>query len=341
MNLKKTIIYILTAIFILTSFTACNQGQAQEVTTTSVESEIENLYPELIVGETDTTVTYLSTEGELTVTKKPQKAVILMNSILDLWYLAGGEAIARVDGTTNVPPEAMDVPSLGKSSAISMEELIALEPDLVILSSTFSSQVEMIPILEDNGIEYVLISGNIEPYESFKQNLYLFSKILDKQDIYDTKIAQITNDVQQIIDKASQIENKPSAVILYSSAKNVMCELPNSLTGDMAEFLGVINIAGDAGIEGANKVDFSMEILLERDPDFVLITTMGDVEECKARVEQDIVSNEAWNSLTAVKEGRIYYLPKDLFMYKPNARYPEAFEELAKIVYPEVFGGGQ
>ncbi|MBG0765459.1 MAG: ABC transporter substrate-binding protein, partial [Tissierellales bacterium] len=48
-------------------------------------------------------------------------------------------------------------------------------------------------------------------------------------------------------------------------------------------------------------------------------------------------SNDAWNSLTAVKEGRVYYLPKDLYLYKPNARYPEAFKGLAEIVYPEVF----
>jgi iron complex transport system substrate-binding protein len=346
MKFKKIITLILAAALLLTSLTACSKGQAQDSPSTTIEpagteNETENLFPELIIGETDTTVTYMSTEGELTITKKPEKVAILMNSILDLWYLAGGDAIARVDGTTNVPEKAMDIMTLGKMNGVSIEQLIALEPDLVITTSTVSSQIDMLPILKENNIEYAVISGNVDPYESFKQNLYLFSKILSTEEIFNTKISSITDEVQSIIDKAQAIENKASAVILYSSANDVQCELPNSLTGEMMELIGVTNVVADAQIEGANKVSFSMERLVERDPDFVLITTMGDVEKCMERVEQDVASNEAWNTLTAVKEGRIYYLEKELFMFKPNGRYAEAFETLAKIVYPEVFGVDQ
>lgn len=55
------------------------------------------------------------------------------------------------------------------------------------------------------------------------------------------------------------------------------------------------------------------------------------------RLKQDVEDNPAWSSLTAVKEGRYIVLPKDLYLYKPNARYVEAYEGLAKILYPEVF----
>jgi iron complex transport system substrate-binding protein len=64
---------------------------------------------------------------------------------------------------------------------------------------------------------------------------------------------------------------------------------------------------------------------------------MGDVEKCRARVKEDIESNQAWASLRAVREGNVHYLPKDLYIYKPNERYPEAVENLAKILYPGAY----
>ncbi|NMB09003.1 MAG: ABC transporter substrate-binding protein [Tissierellia bacterium] len=48
-------------------------------------------------------------------------------------------------------------------------------------------------------------------------------------------------------------------------------------------------------------------------------------------------SNPAWSTLSAVKNDRYIILPKDLYMFKPNHRYAEAYEGLAKILYPEVF----
>ncbi|GBF71417.1 hypothetical protein LAWASA_4174 [Lawsonibacter asaccharolyticus] len=44
-------------------------------------------------------------------------------------------------------------------------------------------------------------------------------------------------------------------------------------------------------------------------------------------------SDPAWESLAAVKEGRVHILDKALFHYKPNARWGESYEVLADILY--------
>ena len=44
-----------------------------------------------------------------------------------------------------------------------------------------------------------------------------------------------------------------------------------------------------------------------------------------------------WRDLEAVKNGRCTYLSKDLFHYKPNARWAEAYRVLAGLLYPESF----
>lgn len=358
MKVLKRLTAVLLILFLMVLAVGCSQIQAEDVeepevleyeteedlkegTVEESEEEIEeaaNKYPEFIIDNTEEQLTYVDTRGEeITVSKNPKKTVVLINSLLDLWYLSGGEAVARCSGTTNVPEAAENIEIIGKFYSVSLEKLIALEPDLVVVSSTVSSQMEMEDVLAENGIEFAPVDSSTNPYTNFDKNVYLFSQILDTEDIYERDIKEITGAVDEIIEKTEESEKNPSALVLFSSSKYVKCELPTSLTGEMLDYLGVENIVADAQIEGSTKVDFSLERLIERDPDYIFVTTMGDVEECKARVEQDVQSNDAWNSLTAVKEGRVYYLPKDLYLYKPNARYPEAFKGLAEIVYPEVF----
>ena len=51
-------------------------------------------------------------------------------------------------------------------------------------------------------------------------------------------------------------------------------------------------------------------------------------------MEELLTGNPAWASLSAVSGGQYHVLPKDLFHYKPNARWGEAYEMLADILYP-------
>ena len=54
-------------------------------------------------------------------------------------------------------------------------------------------------------------------------------------------------------------------------------------------------------------------------------------------MRQNLESDPAWNGLSAVREGRCVLLPQDLFHYKPNERWDESYEYLAKILYPDLF----
>ena len=82
---------------------------------------------------------------------------------------------------------------------------------------------------------------------------------------------------------------------------------------------------------------YSLETLVEQNPDILLITSMGKMDEIKGNMDQLMKSNPAWQTIPAVCDGRVYYLPQDLFLLSPGIHYPEAVETMAKCVYPEVF----
>ena len=185
-----------------------------------------------------------------------------------------------------------------------------------------------------NKIKYLYVDYKV--YDDFINYLDLFTRLTGREDIFKTNVTKIIDDVNNIVKKVSDLP-KPKVLIVFATTKSVQCEMPQGLIGDMVNILGAANIASDSPIEGSTKAEFSMERIVERDPDIILITTMGDVEKCKARIKEDIESSQAWGGLRAVKEGNVDYLPKDLFIYKPNAKYPEAIENLAKILYPGAY----
>ena len=78
----------------------------------------------------------------------------------------------------------------------------------------------------------------------------------------------------------------------------------------------------------------SLEAIIKDDPDFIFVTTMGaDEEKALQNLNDTLMSSAAWTELTAVKNNRFYILPKALYHYKPNAKWGEAYENLAEILY--------
>ncbi|MDY4696553.1 MAG: ABC transporter substrate-binding protein, partial [Selenomonas montiformis] len=82
---------------------------------------------------------------------------------------------------------------------------------------------------------------------------------------------------------------------------------------------------------------YSMETLVAQNPEILFVTSMGNLKEIQAGMDEMMQSNPAWQSVEAVRENRIYYLPQELFLLSPGIHYPEAVETMAKCVYPKVF----
>lgn len=300
------------------------------------QDDLFDEYKSMVIAEDDTSVTILDArDREVVIDKRPERVIPLQNTLLDLWYLAGGTAVGRVSGTVSVPEEAMDLPEVGKTTTPNIELILAQNPDLVIMNAWTSSHVEFEPILEENGIPYFYTGTSVDPYENILKSLYVFSRLTGDEKAYQENVVTIASEANKIIDQVAD-KQAPDVLVLFGCSKFVKAEMDNGLVGEMVAMLGGHNVVENVNIEGESKVDFSLEAIVEADPDYILVSVMGDVDAAKDRLTEDMENNEAWASLTAVQEGRIHYLPKELYLYKPNDRYPEALKGLAEILYPDL-----
>ena len=315
--------FFLSLFFLLALFPLFSGG-SQELPLDAISSDMA------ILDESETTVTFREADGSIVeLPKHPGRPIVALNSILDLWYMSGGSSLARVRGSINVPEEAAELPILGSIGNLNTELMMELEPDFLVFT-TSEAQLKARELFSGEGVLSVAISYNT--YDDFRVVLDLFTRLNGRDDLYEELLMPIQRGVQGIINQVPDGEG-PSVCILFASTRYVKVETENTITGDYCKDLGARNIY--AGRKGESRVELSLEYILEQDPDLIFVTTMGDVEKCRARMDKDIIASDIWGDLSAVRNGRFFYLDKSYSIYKPNRFYPEAYRIMAEYLYPE------
>jgi iron complex transport system substrate-binding protein len=326
---------ILLAIAFAAAAASSGWSEKKDLSTAGETSEAggRDIEPCTVLDETDRTVTTVSADGgRVVLDKNPERAVILMNSLLDLWYMAGGSAVGRGEGDTNVPEEASGVTVVGHVANPVLERILSLQPDLVILSETITDQLRLLEPLNENSVQTIVIP--YDTYDDFLRITELFIRLNSGGEQERAKVADIRGEVDRIVASVPEVPEPPRVLILFASMGAIMAERSSSHTGAMVRALGGLNIADIPSFGTSDLVPFSIELVVAEDPDVVLVVTMGDLNAIRGMMARSIESNEAWSGVRAVRDGRVHYLPNYYFLYKPNERYPQAFSYLADILYP-------
>ena len=210
-----------------------------------------------------------------------------------------------------------------------MEKIVSYEPDLVILVNTLTKNREIQPALQEAGIPN--ISVRYKDYQDFCDLFELFTHITDQPErleALDGIQAQVDAEVEKV-----QGQPQQKVMILYATAKYVKAGVRESVIGDMLERLGAVNIIDGEAANGQSMVDYSMEKVLESNPDVLFIQMANGGKKAEQNALDEIQNNPAWQEVRAVQEGRVYTVPREYSTLKPNARYPEAFAYFAEKLY--------
>lgn len=342
MKTKKILSLVLIFVLIITTLTACKTKEIDEpvVQTDDTSQPLEtkeDIKEEYGITITDKTVSFIDgREEEVTLNKNPERVVVLFNSYLDIWMKNGGNVVGKLEDSVgqDIIPGTDNAEIVGALGSISVEKVLEVKPDLIILNSNQKSQMELVPIFEENKIPFIALDY-FDKDDYFKL-ARLFSALNEREDLFEENVVKVKNDIDSIIEKAPK-DKENKVLIMMASAKSVTARGSDSTVGEMLKDLHTVNIA-DTSNNMLNDKNFSIEKILEEDPDFIFVQTTGnDMDKVIERIKEDVESNPAWSSLSAVKNDRYIILPKDLYMFKANHRYAEAYEGLAKILYPEVF----
>ena len=216
-----------------------------------------------------------------------------------------------------------------RDRTISAEVVLEAEPDLVIMNNS-KSDLEMAELLEAAGVP-CLVYG----YKTFEQYLDLvkiFTELTVRPDLYETYATDVKARVDAV--RETVAGHSAEAVLIMPSASGPSFTSADTMCGSMLLDLNCKLLSYPDGDVTREKYEFSMEKLLELDPQYILTAGGGDDQQAAAR---RVLELPGFTDLTAYKEGRYRHLDVSMYMYKPNGRYADAYEQLAAFLYPELF----
>lgn len=336
--MKKLILSMILCSLLLASCGSEPKSQVletREESTEAIFSEAPVDYERFGLVDQGESIGVTDAEGkEISLPKSPKRVVIGFNSYVQLWYQLGGTLVGKIKESPDLPvPGAEDVQVIGDTKALSEEVILSLKPDLVILSVS-NDQLQTAENLRQAGIQVLTIQ--VRNFEEYLRSARIFSAIMGNELAYETHGVQVEAKVKEILSKVP-VDKSLKAILLNNSSKAIKISTSENTTGEMLKDLGVDNVADAFGSE-SDSVDFSLEQILVEDPDFIFLRPMGSDGKKAEEIRKKLLDEDpVWSSLRAVKDGHYIILDKDLYTYKPNVRYAEAYLNLAKMLYPDAY----
>ena len=266
----------------------------------------------------------------VTFAEKPQRVVVTSASYLAPFYAVGGEVVGRPTTKAKVLAEAASAAEIGPVYQIDMEKVISLKPDLVMIIKGINEK--LIDTLDANGIKSIVV--DMKSYDDVKRTLTTFAALTGQPEKGAELIAKMDADIEDV--KNSIPHEKKRITIIHSTGQGLSVQLDGSIAGSIAKMLGWENTA--SGMTALDKnpdaAPYSMEALVAQNPDIIFVTSMGEEAEIRASMEAMFNESPAWQSVAAVRENKVYYLPQALFLFSPGIDFPAAVRYMAHLVYP-------
>ena len=325
--MKKILALLLSAAMVL-SFSGCGEKNTENTVEENKTAENQSTEAEPVSQPEETSsISFTDMTGRsITLDKPAERIVALTASDCEILYALGcGDALVGRGTYCDYPAEVADVTVVESGSNTNVEQIIALEPD-VILMGTMSQTEEQTAALEKAGITVVL--SDADTIADTYVNIELIGTLMGKDAEAEALVNQMKAAFNEIKNKSTgdgsetiYFEVSPLEYGLWTAGSNTFMD-------EVAQMLGLTNAFAD--VDGWGEI--SEEQVLERNPDYIVTITMYFGEG--PTPEEEILSRSGWENVTAVKNGKILNLPNNE-LSRPIPRLADGAQLLFDFVYGE------
>ena len=259
---------------------------------------------------------------EITLDAPASRIVAITASDVEIIYALGaGDLLVGRGEYCDWPAEVLDKPVVKSGAETNLEEILVLEPDVVIMA-TMAHTEDQVNALEDAGVKVIV--SDAQNLEGVYTAITLIGDVVGKADEAAAIVKEMQDTFEEIRAKAENtgktvyFEISPLQWGLWAAGKGTFMD-------ELAEICGLTNAFADLNDWAA----ISEEQVLARDPDYIVTITMY-YGEGPTPVEE-IVGREGWGGLKAVKNGTIFNADSNAIS-RPGPRLKDAAIELYNFI---------
>jgi len=237
-----------------------------------------------------------------------------------LFSLGLGGRVVGVTTACDRPAEARGKTKVGGMANPSLEAIVALKPDLVVMTSDGNPKTIALRLAKLGIATYVFRARRLSELPAGIREM---GQALGARPAAD----RLAKGIETAIRDAGSSQHRKSAPALAGKGRKVLFVIwanplivagPGTILDDAMRLSGLVNIAADARVPYPR---FSLESVIERQPDLILIG--------KGHSDMKTLSKgflKSLGRLDAVRKGRVYFLGDGL--YRPGPRIPAGMAEL-------------
>lgn len=260
----------------------------------------------------------------------PAKRIVSLSPPLTemLFSVGAGNQVIGRDSYSDFPEDVKKITDVGWSyGKYNLETVVNLKPDLVLAGEITTP--ELVASLENLGLRVYYFKN-----PTTLNDVYSMLVTIGKISGHATQADDLVKNLQQReyeLNKKIKNASKHPTVFYENDASDPSKPYtpgPGTLYTDLITKAGGINIGAKLS---TNWAQISLEQLLVDNPDFILL---GDA--AYGTTIESVSQRAGWQSLTAVKEGRVIPFDDNLLV-RYGTRTLDGLEALAKILHPELF----
>lgn len=282
-------------------------------------------------------------ETEVEYPENPQRLAAVYGPSYELLTMLGAEdkIVVRADVQTADFPWAevvfgriSETPMLNNvHTSVNFEELMNYEPDIVY---TFPRENELTQ-LRKAGVP-ALPGETSETLDGLKEQVRNYAATLgeDAEARAEEYCRYFNEKLAMVEEKTADIPEEEKPGVYYAGVDILTTYGKYSDIMEVIEAAGGIPVSQD--LEAGNRSQINYEQLMSWNPDVIFIDHGGmndgkTVEELK----QEIMENDVYSALNAVKNGEIYLSPSGVFYWDMGIQKILLVMNMAKILHPEEF----
>ena len=260
---------------------------------------------------------------EVTLDEPATRVVALSASDCEFLFAVGaGDTLVGRGEYCDYPAEVFNVPSVQSGYDTNIEQIIALEPQVLLMSTMAQSQ-EQIDALEKAGVKVVV--SDAQDIAGVYTALNMIGKLMGKE----AEAAAVVESMKATFDKVAAQKDAAEGKTVYFEVSPLQYGLwtagKGTFMNEIAEMVGLKNAFDD--VEGWGEI--SEEQVLARNPDFIVTITMY-FGEGPTPVEE-ILARPGWENVSAVQNQAIVNLQNNE-LSRPTPRLADGAQMLYDFV---------
>ena len=225
-----------------------------------------------------------------------------------LYDLGLGEQVIAVSSYCDYPPGVKAKPKIGGMSNPSLEAIVAMKPDVVVLTDDGNPR-EIEERLRGLGVRTHVFRA--KRLDDLPREIRAMGTALNVEDRAERSARRIETAIRRYGKTSRPAPARaPQRVLVVVQPEPLMVAGPGTAMHDVLTLLGLRNIAASAR---SGYPRYSLEEVIRQAPDVIFIGKGHD--DIKAQSRRLL---KRLNSLEAVREGRVHYIGDALFRMGPR-----------------------